>query len=93
MLGRGHPTPADVTRRAADGEYDAYRNAWADRLVAFVGGPDGVLGNADDRPGLCVRMAHEMNGNWYPWSGNSTEYMRMWWRARGGVFVAQEHHR
>ncbi|KAL3766421.1 hypothetical protein ACHAW5_008658 [Stephanodiscus triporus] len=80
-------TPADVTRRAADGEYDAYLNAWADRLGAFVGGPDGVLGNADDRRAY-VRMAHEMNGNWYPWSGNSTEYVRMWRRVRG-AFVAR----
>ncbi len=79
-------TPTDVEARAARGDYDAYLNAWADRLKAFVSGPDGSLGTADDRR-VYIRLAHEMNGNWYPWSaggGASTPggYVVMWQRVR-----------
>ncbi len=80
-------TPSDVVTRAAAGEYDAYLKAWATRMVAFVSGPDGVLGTADDRR-VYIRLAHEMNGNWYPWSasigGNSAQaYVLMWQRVVG----------
>jgi beta-mannanase len=80
-------TPADVTARASKGEYDAYLNTWADRMKAFISGPDGSLGTADDRR-VYIRLAHEMNGDWYPWSAatgsNSTaQYVLMWQRVRG----------
>jgi hypothetical protein len=85
-------TPNDVEVRAARGDYDAYLNAWADRLKAFVSGPDGSLGTADDRR-VYIRLAHEMNGNWYPWGaavgGNSSaSYILMWQRVRG-IFWAK----
>jgi mannan endo-1,4-beta-mannosidase len=80
-------TPNDVEVRAARGDYDAYLRAWADRMKAFVSGPDGSLGTADDRR-VYIRLAHEMNGNWYPWGaavgGNSAaDYILMWHRVRG----------
>ena len=72
------------------GDYDAFLNAWADRLKAFVSGPDGSLGTADDRR-VYIRLAHEMNGNWYPWSavvgGNSAALVSaMWQRACAAIF-------
>ena len=80
-------TPDDVEVRAARGDYDAYFKAWAVRMKAFVSGPDGSLGTADDRR-VYIRLAHEMNGNWYPWGaavgGNSAaSYQLMWQRVRG----------
>lgn len=75
-------TPSDVTARIARGDYDAYVNAWADRMKAFVSGPDGNLSTADDRR-VYIRLAHEMNGNWYPWGGASAgSYVLMWQRVR-----------
>jgi hypothetical protein len=79
-------TPGDVEVRAARGDYDAYLNAWADRMVAFVSGPDRTHGTADDRR-VYIRLAHEMNGNWYPWGaavgGNSAaHYISMWVHVR-----------
>ena len=79
-------TPANVEERAAGGEYDAYLHAWAGRLRTFVAGPDGSLGTADDRR-VYIRLAHEMNGDWYPWSaaggGNTPgHYVQMWQRVR-----------
>lgn len=79
-------TPSDVMTRAARGDYDAYLHAWADRMKAFVSGPDGGLGTADDRRAY-IRLAHEMNGNWYPWgaagAGDSAyAYVAMWQRVR-----------
>ena len=78
-------TPSDVMARAARGDYDAYLNAWADRLKAFVSGADRQLGTADDRR-VYIRLAHEMNGNWYPWSapagGTAASYVTTWQRVR-----------
>jgi hypothetical protein len=53
-----------------DGDFDAYLTRWADALVA-----NGLP--------LAIRLDHEMNGNWYPWTegvnGNETgEYVEMW---------------
>ncbi len=85
-------TPSDVVTRAARGDYDAYLNAWADRMVAFVSGPDGSLGTADDRR-VYIRLAHEMNGNWYPWSasigGNSAHAYVVMWQRVVGIFWAR----
>ena len=83
----GGQTPTDVEVRIAAGQYDAYINNWAARMKAFLSGPDGVYGNGDDRRAY-LRLAHEMNGNWYPWSaavgGNSPlDYVNMWLRVHG----------
>jgi beta-mannanase len=84
-------TPNDVTVRAARGDYDTYLNAWADRMKAFVSGPDGKLGTATDNRRVYIRLAHEMNGDWYPWGaavgGNSADsYVAMWKHVRE-IFV------
>ena len=79
-------TPADVEVRAADGEYDAYVDAWAGRLKTWLAGGDGAYGTGDDRRAY-LRLAHEMNGDWYPWSGamggnSPADYVAMWRRVR-----------
>jgi len=78
-------TPPDVLVRAARGDYDAFVKGWSDRLKVFVSGPDRILGTADDRR-VYIRLAHEMNGNWYPWSspvgGTAGSYVTMWQRVR-----------
>jgi len=79
-------TPSDITARVVKGEYDVYLKAWAARMKAFVSGPDGQLGTGDDRRAY-IRLAHEMNGNWYPWSapvgsGSAENYIAMWRHVR-----------
>ena len=83
----GGQTPNDVEVRIANGQYDAYVTTWAGRMKTFLAGPDGVFGNADDRRAY-IRLAHEMNGNWYAWSaavGANTpaDYVAMWQRVVG----------
>jgi beta-mannanase len=56
--------------RIISGAYDSYIRSWATAAAAW-GHP------------LFVRFAHEMNGNWYPWSegvnGNRTgDFVRAW---------------
>jgi hypothetical protein len=63
-----------------NGNYDAYIRAWARDAKAW-GKP------------FFLRMNHEMNGNWYPWSertnGNQPgEYVRMW-RHVHDIFVQE----
>jgi len=75
-------TPADIEGRAANGQYDAYFTAWAGRMKSWLAGPDGVYGTGDDRRAY-LRMPHEMNGNWYPWSPTAPgeapwQYAEMW---------------
>ncbi|MBV8886396.1 MAG: hypothetical protein JO235_20710 [Chroococcidiopsidaceae cyanobacterium CP_BM_RX_35] len=79
-------TPADIDLRVANGEYDTYLNNWSDRMYGFLCGPDGIYNTADDRRAY-MRFAHEMNGDWYPWSAlpNGTvpsDYVRMWQRVK-----------
>lgn len=80
----GANTPANIDALIANGTYDAYANAWADRMKVFLAGPDGVYGNGDDRRAY-MRFAHEMNANWYPWSAATpgstntpADYVNMW---------------
>ncbi|WP_160132936.1 glycoside hydrolase family 26 protein [Halococcus salsus] len=77
-------TPPDIATRIAEGAYDDYLDAWADRLRGWLAGPDGELGTADDRR-CFLRLGHEMNGDWYPWApagGDATPegYVAMWRR-------------
>ncbi len=74
-------TDPDIACRIAAGDFDAYLDEWASRLADWLPGSD-RKGTADDRR-LYLRFAHEMNGDWYPWSptvGDSTpaEYVGMW---------------
>jgi mannan endo-1,4-beta-mannosidase len=90
FLCSANATPPDVLVRAARGDYDAFVKAWSDRLKVFVSGPDRILGTADDRR-VYIRLAHEMNGNWYPWSvgsgGNMPGHYIETWRRIRAMFV------
>jgi len=82
-------TPDNIEAQIAAGTYDSYIREWGARLKTFLSGPDLVLGTSDDRRAY-LRPAHEMNGNWYPWSaspGVSTpaDYVAMWRRVHGLV--------
>jgi hypothetical protein len=59
--------------------FDAYLNQFSDRLKKWLAGNDGIYGTDDDRRAY-IRLAHEMNGNWYPWSLGSTpsDYILAW---------------
>jgi beta-mannanase len=65
--------------RIAGGAYDAYIRSWAAAAAAW-GHP------------LFLRFAHEMNGNWYPWSegvnGNRKGDFVRAWRHVHDLFVA-----
>jgi beta-mannanase len=79
-------TPADIETRIANGEFDAFLNQWAEQMKAFLSGADGVYNTRDDRRAY-IRLAHEMNGEWYPWSAarggnNPGDYVRMWRRVK-----------
>ena len=73
----GKSTPTDIERRVAAGQYDTYLADWAARLARFLDGSDARPGTADDRRAY-LRLAHEMNGDWYPWSGAPDDFVRMW---------------
>jgi beta-mannanase len=45
-----------VLEAITDGQYDDYLDSWAKGMVSF------------GRP-VFLRFGHEMNGDWYPWSG------------------------
>jgi hypothetical protein len=71
-------TAPGIARRIAAGEFDAFLAEWANRLADWLADGSGT----DDRR-LYLRLAHEMNGDWYPWSptvGDSTpnDYIAMW---------------
>jgi hypothetical protein len=51
----GLDQPAYALDTITAGAHDAYLSRWAKQVKAW-GGP------------LVIRFAHEMNGNWYPWS-------------------------
>jgi len=77
-------TQPDIEVAVARGDYDSYVIGWGNNLRTYLSGPDGILGTADDRRAF-LRFAHEMNGNWYPWSatlGQSSpqDYVNMWRR-------------
>lgn len=75
-------TPSNVEVLIAKGKYDTYIRNWSTRLKTFLSGSDGIYNTSDDRRAY-IRLGHEMNGNWYPWSaamgGNSpNDYINMW---------------
>ncbi len=77
-------TPDNIETLIARGDYDAYLNSWGGKLKQFLAGSDGIYGTDDDRR-VYIRLAHEPNGNWYPWSakdGSNTpaDYVAMWQR-------------
>ena len=81
----GATTPANIVSRIASGEFDAYVVAWATRLWTFLAGADGHLGSPDDRR-VYLRLAHEMNGDWYPWGQRSPERFIQMWRRVHALF-------
>lgn len=75
-------SPTDITKQVASGSMDSYVITWGQGLKDYISGADGVLGTDDDRRAY-LRFAHEMNGNWYPWSAASgptspSHYVDMW---------------
>lgn len=55
---RGPIQPLYASNQIAGGRYDSYVAGWATQAAAY------------DRR-ILIRFAHEMNGNWYPWSVES----------------------
>lgn len=66
-----------IVRQIARGRYDLYIRRWARDARAY-GKP------------ILMRLMHEMNGSWYPWSvrinGNSPAAFRMAWRRVHDIF-------
>ena len=75
---------ADIETRIANGYKDNYFGLLNQRLKVFLDGPDGIANTSDDRR-VYIRPAHEANGNWYPWSGNTADYITSWRRMYGIV--------
>ncbi|HEY2657193.1 MAG TPA: glycosyltransferase family 2 protein [Solirubrobacteraceae bacterium] len=66
----GASQPLYSLRNIAGGKFDAYIRTWARALAAY-GGP------------VRLRLAQEMNGNWYPWGRGTNrntpaEFVRAW---------------
>lgn len=74
-------TDPAVDRRIREGEYDRIITAWADQLERWALGPNGE--RTPERR-LYFRPAHEMNGDWFPWSATDetspADYIGMWRR-------------
>ena len=62
---QGAAQPEYANARIAAGDHDAYLATWA-RAVREFGGP------------VYIRLAHEMNADWYPWSHDPRAYRSMW---------------
>ena len=75
LLGPEQPTYS--LDKITAGLHDSYLKRWARQVKAY-GDP------------VVIRFAHEMNGNWYPWSegvnGNEPGDFRTMWRHVVGVF-------
>lgn len=48
------------------------KGEWDAHVRRFLEGAAGYTGE------VTIRLAHEMNGNWYPWSGAPERYVQMW---------------
>ena len=77
--GAGVNQPAFALRAIARGDHDDYVAGWADGLRDWGGA-------------VYLRLAHEMNGNWYPWAvggganGNTAADYVAAWRHVVGIF-------
>jgi mannan endo-1,4-beta-mannosidase len=63
----------NIAAEIATGKWDAKITEWARAIETWV-----FSGDTDRR--LYFRPAHEMNGDWYPWSGDAAAYIEMWKR-------------
>jgi len=71
-------TPDDIELQLANGGYDRLVTRWADELATWA--------RADELPyerRFYFRPAHEMNGDWFPWSATDSastpaDYVAMW---------------
>jgi len=81
MQGCGSSGPPGITKLVNQGVYDGYINEFSDRLKEWLAGNDSIYGNEDDRRAY-LRLAHEMNGNWSPYSLNATptDFVLAWRR-------------
>jgi mannan endo-1,4-beta-mannosidase len=73
-------TSSRIAREIAAGEYDSSIEEWATQLNTWVTDSEG-----DSERQLYFRPAHEMNGNWFPWSAadssaTADDYIAMWRR-------------
>jgi hypothetical protein len=77
----GSNQPQYALSRIANGDFDAYIKTWAVALR--------LLGRT-----VYLRPMHEMNGNWYPWSGttngNSPALYVAAWRRMHDIFAAND---
>jgi len=69
-----------IVKQIARGRHDAYIRKWARDVVAY-------------RKPIMLRLMHEMNGTWYPWSprlnGNSARAFKAAWRRIHNIFRRQ----
>jgi beta-mannanase len=77
--GLRHPQPGYTLASIVNGAHDVYIRRWAQALAAY-GGP------------VRLRLAQEMNGNWYPWAegfnGNTAGQFAPAWRHVWRIFHA-----
>jgi mannan endo-1,4-beta-mannosidase len=78
-IGSPDETPPRIAREIAAGEHDSIINEWATQLSAWL------TESGDSERRLYFRPAHEMNGDWFPWSAadsSSTpdDHIEMWQR-------------
>lgn len=77
---QGVNQPAYALQQIIDGMYDDYILTWAQASIAW-GHP------------YFLRFAHEMNGNWYPWSeqanGNTPGQFALAWQHVHNLFTTQ----
>src|SRR6266516_3981594 len=79
-VGVNNPQPAFRLNQIYNGAYDSYITTWAQAAKAW-GHP------------FFLRFAHEMNGNWYPWSDSTNgnqpgDYIKAWQHVHD-IFTAQ----
>ena len=76
----GVEQPAYALAAIAAGRHDAYLRTWADQIKAYAGPVE-------------LRIAHEANGDWYPWAvgvnGNTSASYVAAWRHIRDVFAAR----
>jgi hypothetical protein len=57
--------PWVILTDVVDGDYDAYIDEWAQAI-------------SQTQTTIFLRLGHEMNGNWYPWSGDPEAFKNAW---------------